>query len=365
MKNKLLISLIILAVIFGTGTFIAVKNSTTSNSLSNSSNNATNSQSDKDKAENNESELVNNAENNEEEVPKEENNITDEQNNNNNNSSESEKKDTQKTEPKKEEKKTTNNDEQEKPKSEPKKEEKKTTNNDEQEKPKSEPVIEDRSVKSLSFNNNYITKEVSSGLSYNGGSYVTISSMSYLTKSLDEVKKMNTIIVNPSNAEYNEISYTSSNKNVADFVDNELRIYTYGETTITATTDNGVSGSYKVKFIPALSVKMTAMRKIDYTSTKKPFPYYIGFQFNISSMSCNMSQQFELDLTLYREDQKVDNVKISNDYKSNRYVIYTLEDIAGNYYAEYTITDKCNNNTKTGKSRTVYISTESDQTYGA
>ena len=345
MKNKLLISLIILAVIFGTGTFIAVKNSTTSNSLSNSSNNATNSQSDKDKAENNESELVNNAENNEEEVPKEENNITDEQNNNNNNSSESEKKDTQKTEPKKEEKKT--------------------TNNDEQEKPKSEPVIEDRSVKSLSFNNNYITKEVSSGLSYNGGSYVTISSMSYLTKSLDEVKKMNTIIVNPSNAEYNEISYTSSNKNVADFVDNELRIYTYGETTITATTDNGVSGSYKVKFIPALSVKMTAMRKIDYTSTKKPFPYYIGFQFNISSMSCNMSQQFELDLTLYREDQKVDNVKISNDYKSNRYVIYTLEDIAGNYYAEYTITDKCNNNTKTGKSRTVYISTESDQTYGA
>jgi len=345
MKNKLLISLIILAVVFGTGTFIAIKNSTTSNSLSYSSNNASNSQSNKDKTENNESELVNNAENNEEEVPKEENNIINEQNNNNNNSSENEKKSTQNTETKKEEKKT--------------------TNDDEQEKPKSEPVIEDKSVKSLSFNNSYITKEVPSGLNYNGGGYVTISSMSYLTKSLDEVKKMNTIIVNPINAEYNEISYTSSNKNVADFVDNELRIYTYGETTITATSDNGVSGSYKVKFIPALSVKMTATRKKDYTSTKKPFPYYIGIQFNVSSMPCNMSQQFELDLKLYRENQKVDNVKISNDYNSNHYVIYTLEDIAGNYYAEYTITDKCNNNTKTGKSRTVYISTDSEQIYGA
>jgi hypothetical protein len=176
---------------------------------------------------------------------------------------------------------------------------------------------------------------------------------------------MNTIIVNPINAEYNEISYTSSNKNVADFVDNELRIYTYGETTITATSDNGVSGSYKIKFIPAMSVNMTATRKIDYTSTKEPFPYYIGIHFNVSSMSCNMPQQFDLDLKLYRENQKVDNVKILNDYKSNHYVIYTHEDIAGNYYAEYTITDKCNNNTKTGKSRTVYISTDSEQTYGA
>ncbi len=332
MKKNLLTSLIILAIVFGIGTFIAIKNSNTSNSLSNSNNNTINNQNDKELIDHNE------LENNEEQVSQDEKIITDEQEAEN--SSRDKEEDIQPKE-------TT------------------TTNNKEQGTTSSKPVIEDKSVKSLSFSNSYITKELYGNLSYNGGSYGTYSSTSYVTMSLDEVEKMNPLIINPSNAEYNEITYTSSNKNIADFVGNELRIYAYGEITINAIADDGVNGSYHVKFIRGMNVNITAMRKPDYTSTKTPFPYYIGFQFNVSSMSCDKSQQFELDLTLYRDNQKIDNVKISNDYKSNRYVIYTLEDIAGNYYAQYTITDKCNNNTKTGKSKTVYISTDGDQTYVA
>ena len=120
-------------------------------------------------------------------------------------------------------------------KTEPKKEERQTVKKDEQVNSNTEQPIEDKNIKSINFTNSYITKEIYGTLSYNGGSNITISSMQYSTITIDEIKKLNPIVISPSNSEYENITYTTSNKNIAEFVGDELRIYTYGETDIIAT----------------------------------------------------------------------------------------------------------------------------------
>ena len=369
MKKKLLLSLVILAIIFGVGTFIVINNSKESKNISNAIKDNTNNQSTESLSPNNKEELIDsdNLDIKEEntETEENENRLNDNRTEENNTQTNKVKTDNSKTEPKKEERQTVKKDEQVNSKTEPKKEERQTVKKDEQVNSNTEQPIEDKNIKSINFTNSYITKEVYGTLSYNGGSNITISSQQYSTITIDEIKKLNPIVISPSNSKYENITYTTSNKNIAEFVGDELRIYTYGETDIIATADNGVSGSFKIKFISSLSVKIHAMRKLDYTSRKTPFPYYIGFQFNLSSITCGKAQQYDLNLTLYKDNQKVENVKFTNDYKSKRYVIYTLEDVAGNYYVEYSITDKCNNNTKSGKSRTIYISTDEEQLYVA
>lgn len=349
MKKKLLLSLVILAIVFGIGTFIVINNSKDSKNISNAIKDTTNNQGTESLSSNNKEELKDS-----DNLDTKKENIETEENENRLNDNRTEENNIQ-----------TNKVKTDNSKTEPKKEERQTVKKDEQVNSNTEQPIEDKNIKSINFTNSYITKEIYGTLSYNGGSNITISSMQYSTITIDEIKKLNPIVISPSNSEYENITYTTSNKNIAEFVGDELRIYTYGETDIIATADNGVSGSFKIKFISSLSVKIHAMRNLDYTSTKTPFPYYIGFQFNLSSITCGKAQQYDLNLTLYKDNQKVENVKFINDYKSKRYVIYTLEDVAGNYYVEYSITDKCNNNTKSGKSRTIYISTDEKQLYVA
>ncbi len=349
MKKKLLLSLVILAIVFGIGTFIVINSSKDSKNISNAIKDTTNNQGTESLSSNNKEKLKDS-----DNLDTKKENIETEENENRLNDNRTEENNIQ-----------TNKVKTDNSKTEPKKEERQTVKKDEQVNSNTEQPIEDKNIKSINFTNSYITKEIYGTLSYNGGSNITISSMQYSTITIDEIKKLNPIVISPSNSEYENITYTTSNKNIAEFVGDELRIYTYGETDIIATADNGVSGSFKIKFISSLSVKIHAMRKLDYTSTKTPFPYYIGFQFNLSSITCGKAQQYDLNLTLYKDNQKVENVKFTNDYKSKRYVIYTLEDVAGNYYVEYSITDKCNNNTKSGKSRTIYISTDEEQLYVA
>lgn len=334
-KKKYILVIAIIAVIFSSGLIISNQNKNISNALTNK----------------NEKNIINDnrIEQNQEEVPKvenskEESNEPQKEELTTTNKTTNESKQEQKDKVNKTNNTSTNKNKKEEAQT-TKKEETNTNNKKEENKVE---VPEPTEITKLSFEKDYVTKEIYGypPNQFTGSEVVIVIPSNTPSISLSNLQKLNKLTVYPAKFADSNITWSSTNDSVAKLENDKLNIFRFGEVTITATAENGVSASYKLKIVGQISTSAFIRRQQDYT--KYTMPHIVAFQLNHRSESkCPyIKYKYDIELKLYKDGILVK----TQTYQSNNDATYlSYNDEAGTYYGEYTVTDNCTNYTKKGK----------------
>ncbi len=227
-------------------------------------------------------------------------------------------------------------------------ESKKNTTNIEGNKEQLESVNnETKEITKISFEKASITKEVYGRPPNETNSGEIIITDSKPSISLSELKKANKLTIYPESFKNASIKWSSSSKSVANFEGDILYVYKFGETTITATTENGKSASYKLKLVGVIDAFGVIKSGRDCSKPKCTNVVYMNVNHN-SASRCDKKRKFEVELKLYKDGNLVQTEKVQPE---TNYSIIKTEYAAGTYRGEYKITDLCTNHTISGKAK--------------
>ncbi len=183
---------------------------------------------------------------------------------------------------------------------------------------------------------------------FNGNNITVVLPNTPLYISLNELTSANKLVINSQETDENNIIWTSSNEEVAIFEEKKLAVYSFGTTTITATTESGLSASYTLKIISKLEAKGYISR--DLNQQKYPTQFAVIFKLSYGSKTyCPSGKtKYDVKMTLYKNGEKIQ----TEEYQTNSsYLEIYYNDEEGTYYGEYTITDLCSEYTITGKTQ--------------
>ena len=226
---------------------------------------------------------------------------------------------------------------------------KETTGNNTSKKDTSEEVKpKEEQIVKLSFEKNNITKAIIGypPNQFTGDEVVISSSEPFIL--LSDLKKLNKLSISIGTLSDDKITWSSLNKEIADFKDDKLMVYRFGETTIKATIDN-LSASYKLNIVSVINNSAYIQRERDYKKSTMPYVIYMKVGHSSQSRCPQKKYKYDVELKLYRNGTLIKtDKKETNDSAS---ILYADEDQEGVYYGEYKITDLCTNYSINGKTK--------------